>query len=115
MKSKIKDDFRKILLEHFDALSDRRRFKSILKDFFPKKSELPIVNAILAAYDEKISQELQQLNDLSSAHFLVKRYTDKIVNAYAISEEITKKAVELWIDCFPVNEINRLKKNPQYS
>lgn len=95
MDKRIKTKLRSLIIDVPDCVSDRRKLRSILLDYFPKEKQL--VNAILNAYDEDITKKLKEGDRTLTALHLIKTLKDD----YGLTDESALLSIEAW--CYILN------------
>lgn len=90
------DSFIGLLRQYPEAVSDRKRFIALMKDFFP---EQPMqVNLINTAFDLGIAEELNKTANIGNAFAF--RFVKRLVDEYGVSRINADWAVSVWCVCY---------------
>jgi len=96
--------FTKLLAEYINALSDRKRFAGLVRDFMP--GQFLQTNLLIMLYDINFHEEIEKTAQITKnfAYRFVKRLCDE----YGVSESNANWAVELWCVCYGENILNKV-------
>ena len=90
------DSFIGLLRQYPDAVSERKRFFALMKDYFP---EQPMqVNLINTTYDLGIVEELNKAASIGNA--LAFRFVKRLIDEYGVSRINADWAVSVWCVCY---------------
>ena len=89
-------EFEAMLSRYKDAISDKKRFTGLIKDFFP--SDLKTVNTLLMAYDLGIAQEIKDSSNITNV--LAYKYVKQLVDNYGLSRVNADWIVSIWCVCY---------------
>lgn len=90
------DRFGELLRLYPQALSDRRRFAALMKDYFPDKQMQQ--NLIMAAYSLGIAEALTEAPSID--HRFAFRFVRRLTDEYGISRLNADWAVSVWCVCY---------------
>lgn len=89
-------DFEALLKQYSDAVDDKKRFSSMVKDIFPEQAKH--VNLLLMAYNLGIAQELQKINDINNSFAF--RYVKMLMDNFGLSRVNADWIVSVWCVCY---------------
>lgn len=90
------DSFISLLRQYPEAVTDRKKFIGLMKDFFP---EQPMqVNLISTAYDLGIAEELTKTANIGNAFAF--RFVKRLVDEYGVSRVNADWAISVWCVCY---------------
>lgn len=90
------DRFITLLRQYPEAVSDRKKFIGLMKDFFP---EQPMqVNLINTAFDLGIVEELDKAANIGNAFAF--RFVKRLIDEYGVSRINADWAISVWCVCY---------------
>ena len=90
------NEFTQMLSKYPDALSDKKRFSGIMRDFFPGQQMR--VNLMTTAYELGIATDIAQATHINNAFAF--RYVKRLVDEYGVSRLNADWAVSVWCVCY---------------
>jgi len=110
---KVEKVLKEIVQHHVEALSDDKKLRAMLKDYFPEDKRAQ--NTLLMVVDEGILDDMQGKSCINK--FQMFGYIKGIVGDYGVSEAIAKTAIMNWAKAMgidaadvPVNDESQGKK-----
>lgn len=96
-------DFESMLRRYGDAIDDKKLFKGLIKDCFPK--EVKTINLMLMAYDVGIVQQLQAAGRINNA--FAYRFVKQLTDDYGLSRANADWVVSVWCVCYGKNILGK--------
>lgn len=90
------DSFFDLLRQYPTAISDKKRFNGLMKDYFPGQQMQ--VNLLKSAYEIGIAEDILKTTQISNAFAF--RFVKRLVEEYGISRMNADWAVSLWCVCY---------------
>lgn len=87
-----------------DVIYDRKKLMAYLMDFMPE--DKVIRNVICLSFDEKIPQDIYDRKTVGKMEF--QQYKKRLINSFAVADEIATKVVTLWIDAICTDASNEI-------
>lgn len=89
-------DFEKMLRNHRDVISDKKKFTGLVKDYFPEQAKY--VNLLLMAYDMGIAEEMVSTSSINNTFAF--KYVKQLMDNYGISRKNADWIVSVWCVCY---------------
>ncbi len=90
------NDFETMLRKYGDAISDRKRFGGLIKDFFP--DQIKTVNLMMMAYDTGIAEQIKSVSRINNA--FAYRFVKQLTDDYGLSRVNADWVVSTWCVCY---------------
>ena len=90
------DEFTKILQKYPNAVSDKKIFTGLMKDYFPEKPMQ--VNLINTAYYMGVSEEIEKAPQITNAFAF--RFVKRLMNEHGISRMNADWVISAWCVCY---------------
>lgn len=97
------NSFEQLLKDYPDAVSDKRRFTGLLKDYFPAQQMQ--VNLINTVQTLGIVQDIQSASQINNA--FAYRYVKRMVDEFGVSRLNADWAVSIWCVCYGQNILKK--------
>ena len=85
-----------MLQQYPEAISDKKKFVGLMKDFFPEQQMQ--VNLINTAFELGIAEELKKTNHISNAFAF--RFVKRLLDEYGVSRVNADWAISVWCVCY---------------
>ena len=92
-----------MLQSYGDAIEDKKRFRSLIKDYFPQEQKT--VNLILMAYDIGIAEGIQRAGKINQA--FAYQYVKQLTADYGLSRKNADWIVSIWCVCYGQNVLGK--------
>lgn len=95
--------FEQLLKDYPDAVSDKRKFMGLLKDYFPdRQMQVNLINTVHAL---GIVQDIQGSSQINNA--FAYRYVKRMVDEFGVSRLNADWAVSIWCVCYGQNTLGK--------
>lgn len=90
------DRFVQMLQKYPEAVSEKKKFVGLMKDFFPEQQKQ--VNLICTAFDLGIAEELNKTNQISNTFAF--RFVKRMLDEYGVSRVNADWVISAWCVCY---------------
>lgn len=93
------EDFEDMLRKNLDAVGDKKRFRGLVKDYFPEQAKN--INLLLMAYDLGIAEDIGRASEIDNAFAF--RFVKQLTDDYGLSRANADWIVSVW--CFSYGKV----------
>lgn len=97
------DSFIQMLQRYPEAVSDKKKFVALMKDYFPEQQMQ--INLINTAYDLGIVEELKKTGHITNAFAF--RFVKRMLEEYGVSRANADWAISVWCVCYGKQSLNK--------
>ena len=91
--------FESMLMSYGNAIEDKKRFRSLIKDYFPDQQKT--MNLVLMAYETGIADGIRKTGKINQA--FAYQYVKVLTSDYGVSRRNADWAVSVWCVCYGKN------------